>query len=78
MGAMNVAGNINPTRPTAPSPQQSDDVRQQQAEALMSLIQSQVSQQGQVNPNQAPIMPLRDLYQFLMSQGRRVYYTLKQ
>ena len=83
MAAQNVAGAMNPARPALPSTgvssQQTQEIRQQQALALMSLLQGHLgTQQGQIQLNQPPIMGLHDLYQFLMSQGSRVYYTQRQ
>ena len=57
----------------------------EQAQALLNLLHAQaaaaqqnVAQGGQVQPNQPPVMALHELYQFLMSQGRRVYFSRKQ
>ena len=91
MGVQNVAGSMNPSGgtlhpggPTNPRQLSSQEVRQEQASALMSLIQSQIAaQQNFGAPKSNATKPTTDngseeIYQFLMSQGRRVYYTPKE
>ena len=67
---------------TAP-PQQPTGVISDQAAAILNLLQTQVDAQQNVlqgagQSNQPLVMALHEVYQFLMSQGRRVPFARRQ